>query len=215
MINQKADLLIAVKFSGKNDDALVWFAIKKKTRTNIDVEKVIAKIRKQPKQKQNSDCPFQQLKNYGVSDRKAKEFLEIFKPSEIKKVIDELECDLQKICNPAAWLVKRFNSKTSEHIKFTGAKPCKGMDFIMDELQRKHLAFVKERVQNSWNKLPEERKNTLAVTFEKWMTGQDIGFIMSTGMEQIYHQIFLEQVLLTPEERNFESWAALQCSSQE
>ena len=213
-INQKADLSIAVKFGGKNEDALLWFSIKKKMRTSIDVEKLITKVRKQPERKLISACPFQQLKQYGVSDQKAKEILEIFKPSDIKKIIDELECDIKKICNPAAWLTKMFNTKKSEQVKIIGAKKCNGIDFVVHELKQKHQKFVSHRVQEVWDGLSEDRKNTIDISFEQWMASQDFKFIFS-GSDKIFRRIFLEQLLLTPQERNFDEWATLRDPSSQ
>ena len=171
-VNKKSDLLIAVKFDAKHEKVVVWFTINEKPRTAIDVKKLIAKARGQSKHQEIAACPFQQLKNYGVSHQKVIEISDIFKPIEIQLIINEMKRDIKKICDPAAWLTAMFNKKKpqSPSLKINCAVKCKMIED--QDLKREHIEFVKDRVKDEWEKLPEDRKNTLSVTFEQWMAKQ-------------------------------------------
>jgi hypothetical protein len=204
-INKKSDLLIAVKFDASHENLLLWFTINKKSRTAIDVKKMIDKVRGQTKQKELCACPFKQLKGYGVSARKVNEIHEFFNAYEVQHTINEMKRDFKKICDPAAWLTAMFNKKKEEKPvkKFKAAQQCTMLED--QKLRRKHLDYLECRLKEECEQLTETRKNELVVPFEQWIAKQDVKVTFFLGREKL-HQMFLEEVLLTREERNFEEW---------
>lgn len=208
-VNQKSDLLIAVKFDTKNGKPSVWFAIKKKERTVIDLQKMITRAAKKEKAKTATQCPFfTQLKEHGVSHQKALNIINFFSPHEIQNAFDSMQRNLEKIKNPAAYLAQIFTKKSTgaKPMKVMGANKCKEFSYENHDLRVAHKQFVDNRLKELWRAMPDDRKQTLLVAFEKWMAQQDFNFTF-TGSDSIYRYSFLSEVLLSYEERNFESWA--------
>ncbi len=206
-INQKADLSIEVKFDVKNGDDIVWFSIKKKTRTTIDVRKLITKATKQIPRQAIEDCAFMQLKEHGISHKKAKHIFDVFGLHEIQKVINEMQHDIEKIVNPAAFITKIFNSKEKERskqIRVMGTRKATTSDFDKQELIVKHRKFVTNRIQELWDQLADDRKQSLDAAYDQWIIKQNLPAHLIG--RAILHPLFLEQVLLLPQEKNFDEW---------
>ena len=115
-INEKSDLAIAVKFGTKNREDFVWFAITKKYRTIVDIQKLVQKERSKKIQPPTEVCQFTQLKHHGVADHKAQEIIKVFSMSEIQHVLNTMQRNFEKIINPGAFLTDAFNKMQKRSI---------------------------------------------------------------------------------------------------
>lgn len=204
-INQKADLSIAVKFDVKKGQDILWFTIKKKTRTSITVQKVLRNMIKKIPKPSIEQCPFMQLKDHGISDQKAKRIVSIFSPQEIQKVIQEVHSNLEQI-NLAALITKIFNIKEkgrSQSIKVMSAKKTECSN-DKQKLMQEHSKFVENQINALWEQLPDDRKQSLDAAFDQWIMKQ--GVCPNFVIRPLVRPVFLKQVLLMPKERDFDEW---------
>lgn len=206
-VNRKADLLIEAKFDVKNGNDLIWFTIKKKTRTIINMQKMIYKAAKQIPRQDTERCefdPIKRLKEHGMSDQKAKQIVTIFSAQEIQKVINDVQRNIEKVLRPASLLVQIFNTKEKEK-KVMGTRKAAAFDYEKQKQITEHIRFISNRIQEVWATLPDDRKQSLDIAYEQWIVKQNHTFNF-VGSKKLYYPVFLEQILLTPEERNFDEW---------
>jgi hypothetical protein len=206
-INKKADLSIEAKFDIKNGDDLIWFTIKKKTRTTIDIKKMVYKAAKQIPRHDTERCEFDPIKNLkdrGISDKRAKQIITLFSTQEIQKVINDVQRNIEKVINPGAFLNQIFNTKEKEK-KVMGARKIDTFDYEKQKQIAEHRNFIQNRIQEIWNDLPADRKQSLDAAYEQWKIQQNFAFNF-VGSKALYYGIFLEEVLLTPQEKNFDEW---------
>ena len=200
-VNRKSDLLIEAKFDIKNGNDLIWFAIKKKTRTIINMQKMIYKAAKQIPRQDVENCefdPIKKLKEHGMSDQKAKQIVTIFSAQEIQKVINDVQRNIEKVLSPASLLAQIFNGKEKEK-KVMGARKADTFDHEKQKQISEHTQFIRNRIKDIWESLPDDRKQSLDVAYEHWIVKRNHTFNF-VGSKKLYYPVFLELTLLTPEE---------------
>ncbi|MBY0110127.1 MAG: replication initiation protein [Candidatus Babeliaceae bacterium] len=205
-VNKVSDISIAVNFDAKKGVDSLWFTIKKKMRTVIDAARVVQGVAQVPQEVE--PCPFTQLKEHGVSDRKAKHIKSLFSAYEIQKVIDDVQRNIETVLNPAAVITKIFNSKEKQKIqpRFTGARKANEFDHEKAKLIHQHRVFIDNRLKELWQDMSKKDKQSLNNAFELWTLEQKFA-VNFTGSRDFYHSLFLEQSLLLPHEKNFDEWA--------
>ena len=213
-INKKSDLSIAIEFGSKKREDFVWFTIAKKSRTIINMQKMIRDaLRKNPPILEA--CPFTQLKELGVSDQKANEIVKVFSIREIQQVFHTMQNNIEKIINPAAWLADAFNKiKKPATIPATikGARKADEFDYEKALLRTRHKKFVENLTKERWENLSHDRRQTLDVAFEQWIINKNFKFTFA-GSKEIMHQVFLEETLLAPQERSIDEWIQVKISN--
>lgn len=205
-INKLSDLSIAVKFDVKNGVDIVWFEIKKKTRTIFNVHKLTTKATKKIPHQNLERCPFMRLKEHGVSHQKATQIFSMFSLQEVQKVMNEVQRDIEKIMNPAALIAKIFNDKEKERAQKikTGSRKINTADDAKIQLQKDHKIFVDNRVKELLAQLDDDRKRSIDASYEEWVIER--GLPVNLVGRSILYSLFIEQVLLLPQEKNFDEW---------
>lgn len=204
-VNQKSDLSIAVKFECKNGIDYLWFTIHKKTRTEIDMAKMAYKAARKIPMRDMQSCPFTQLKEYGVSDKKAHEIIQLFSTQDVQKALHELQRNFEKIANPSAWLASIFNKQKDPHQKIMDVRTINSFDYEKEKRIEEHRNYINNRVKEIWESMPHERKQSINVAYEQWIIKQDFKFNF-IGSRSLFFPIFLEEVLLENHEKNFDTW---------
>ncbi len=206
-INKVSDLSIAVKFDVKNGVDVVWFEIKKKTRTIFNIRKLTSQATKNIPRQNLEQCPFMQLKGHGISHKKATHIFSNFNLQEIQQVLNGVKNDIEHIMNPAALITKIFNTKEKERaqkIKVMGARKITIADDAQRQLQREHKIFVENRIKELLAQLDDDRKRSIDAAYEQWIIER--GLAANLVGRSILYPLFIEQVLLLPQEKNFEEW---------
>ena len=212
-VNQKADLSIEVKFDIKNGDDLVWFTIKKKDTHHYRYYKKWSIKRPSRSRamilRRFEIDPIKNLKDsrHVQKDKRAKQIITLFSAQEIQKVINDVQRNIEKVINPGAFLNHNFQCqrkrkegdgcRSQENDAFDGMKSRSSI--------AEHRNFIQNRIQEIWNDLPADRKQSLDAAYEQWKIQQNFAFNF-VGSKALYYGIFLEEVLLTPQEKNFDEW---------
>jgi hypothetical protein len=210
-VNSKSNLLIEVKFDTKNGEPVAWFVINKKPYTDFDVKKVISGSAKQQQQKTAQACPFdpyKELKDAGISDAVTQKILCRNTSKEIQNVFHHVQQNVGIIVNKAAWIADYFNKKDEKSFSSHSKPATRTDDFDYQATKRNnlHRAYIEQRVKDIEASLIGEQKIIADRSFEKWFASKKFKHAYMLDRSTNY-RLFIEDVLLTQDEKNIDEWA--------